>query len=121
MASDRSIGGFAHTWGEDQPKVQKKRRLLEQEGIVFEDKGNSSKIRYDFFVEPATTTESATKTKSSTSLKGSKKQKMEEPQSKPAATKKHKSKYFDTSSVSEETLKEEILNLLQKRQTGKTC
>jgi len=121
VASDRSIGGFAHSWGEDQPKVQKKRRLLEEEGIIFEIEGKYNKIRKDFFVESASVSNSVTKPKGAASGKGkgSKRQEMDEPPLNQPATKKTKSKYFDT--VSEETLKQEILNLLQKRQVGKTC
>jgi len=120
VASDRSIGGFGHSWGEDQPKVQKKRRLLEEEGVVFEEEGKSNKIREDFFVEGTSVSKSIIKRKSATRSKGSKKQKIvEEPPSNQTATEKRKSKYFDT--AFEEKLKQEIINLLQKRQVGKTC
>lgn len=124
MASDRSIGGFGHTWG-DGPKIQKKKDMLKEEGIVFEEEGKISKIREDFFVESAwaasaSLSNSAAKPKSQAYAKGSKKRKMEEMTAKDAATAKTKSKYFATS-VSEETLKQEILSLLQKRDEGKTC
>lgn len=125
VASDRSIGGFGHTWGEDQPKVQRKRCLLEAEGIIFEEAHNGScKIRKEFFVELVSTpgTVTATKTKpkpkGAISSEGAKKRKIEEPQQSTATARKT-SKYFVT--VSEDKLKKEILNLLQKRQPGKTC
>ena len=123
VASDRCLGGFGHTWGEDQPNVQRKKRLLEAEGIAFEEDGKICKIREDFFVqvEPASNNQDA-RPKSKTNEKGSKKRKLQEDGPKAAST-KTKSKYFDTktSSVSEETLKQEILNLLGKRDVGKTC
>mmetsp|Transcript_21856 Transcript_21856/g.47514 ORF Transcript_21856/g.47514 Transcript_21856/m.47514 type:complete len:97 (+) Transcript_21856:428-718(+) len=96
--------------------------MLEEEGIIFEKDGKSSKIRKDFFVESASVTNSATTKPTSTASgkgKGSKKRKTEEPASNQTATTKRKSKYFAT--VPEEKLKEEILNLLQKRTVGKTC
>lgn len=119
VASDRSIGGFGHTWGEDQPKVQRKRRLLEGEGILFDDEeGKTSKIRHEFFVQsssqPATKSDAEVK-----SGKSTKKRKSNESSSKGSPT-KTKSKYF-TNTISEDKLKQEILNLLEKRQAGKTC
>jgi len=124
VASDRSIGGFGHTWG-DGPKIQKKKRMLQEEGVVFEEEGKISKIRKDFFVESAwsasaSPSNSTAKPKGKADIKGSKKRKPEEMTLKHAATANTKSKYFATS-VSEETLKHEILSLLQKRDEGKTC
>ena len=48
VASDRSIGGFCHSWGEDQPKVQEKKKMLEEEGIKFESDG--MKIMKEHFI-----------------------------------------------------------------------
>lgn len=109
VASDGTLGGFSHKWGEDQPEVQRKRRLLEAEGIEFDDiEGKSSKIKAEFFVESAS--------KPSPAKASAKKQKTE---ASPAFT-KTKSKYFNPI-LCEGKLKQEILNLLQKRQPGKTC
>ena len=95
--------------------------MLEEEGIIFEIEGKYNKIRKDFFVESTSVSNLATKPKGAATGKGSKRQKMDEPPLNQSATKKTKSKYFDTDTVSEDTLKQEILNLLQKRQVGKTC
>lgn len=78
---------------------------------MFDDEeGKTSKIRQEFFVEssqkPATKSEAAVK-----SAESSKKQKTNE---------YSQSKYF-TKTISEDKLKQEILNLLAKRQAGKTC
>ena len=123
VASDRSIGGFGHTWGEDSPKVQRKRRLLEGEGVVFEENG---KIHKDYFVGVSSETATSTTTKSNTKV--SKKRKVEDATVKTTSTntaakkkEKSKSKYFNTASETETILKKEILDLLQKRQVGKTC
>ncbi len=98
VASDRSLGGFGHSWGEDQPKVQTKKRLLEEEGVLFEE--GSNKIRKEYFVESKLrNSKVATRNK---------------------ATLTSKSKYF-TNAVTEEKLKQEIVTLLQMRQAGKTC
>lgn len=115
VASDRSIGGFGHTWGEDQPKVQRKRRLLEGEGIRFE--GN--KIRREFFVDSSVPAAAAADSTTSAPKTKSKRRNMEQQPSSP--TKGKKSKYFDAAAVTGETLKQEILALLQKRDQGKTC
>lgn len=102
VASDRSLGGFGHSWGEDQPKVQLKKRLLEEEGVLLEE--GSNKIRKEYFVESAGTTKSRN-SKVATREK---------------ATSTSKSKYF-TNAVTEEKLKQDIMTLLQMRQAGKTC
>ena len=108
VASDGTLGGFSHKWGEDQPEVQRKRRLLEAEGIEFDDvEGKSSKIKTEFLVESAS--------KPSPAKASAKKQNTEAS----LASTKTRSKYFNT--ISEDELKQEILNLLQKRQPGKTC
>lgn len=123
VASDRSIGGFGHTWGEDSPKVQRKRRLLEGEGVVFEENG---KIHKHCFVDASSETSTTSTTKSNTKV--SKKRKVEDATVKTTSTKtsakkkkKSKSKYFNNASETETILKKEILDLLQKRQVGKTC
>lgn len=36
VAADRYIGGFCGTWGTDEAQVQRKRRMLEEEGVSFE-------------------------------------------------------------------------------------
>lgn len=123
VASDRSLGGFGHQKGEDQPKVKTKKRLLEEEGVGFEEDGK--KIRTEYFVasprDPAAAVRRpASKPNPKSSPKGSNKRRAEERSDQAAAASpKRKSKYFET--VTEETLKEEILNLLGKRQKGKTC
>ncbi|KAG2445481.1 hypothetical protein HXX76_000097 [Chlamydomonas incerta] len=37
VAADLNIGGFSGGWGISDPKVQRKRRLLEEEGVGFQD------------------------------------------------------------------------------------
>ena len=123
MASDRSIGGFGHTWGADSRKVQRKRRLLEEEGVVFEEDG---KIHPHCFVNEvsvvasasASVSVSATTSKSSSAAKRSRKRKGGDDDS---TTNESTNKiYFNgTISISETSLKQEILNLLGKRQPGK--
>ena len=112
VASDRSLGGFGHTWGEHQPKVQLKKRLLEEEGIIFEEGSNT--IRKDFFVESADTSAS-----NIMCTEISKRRKSKESIPKPAST-MSKSKYFTNEAI-EEKLKQEIVIVLQMRQPGKTC
>jgi len=124
VASDRSIGGFGHTWGADSQKVQRKRRLLEEEGVVFEEDG---KIHPRCFVNEVSVVASvsvpvsATTTKGSSAAKRSRKRKGGDDDS---TTNESTNKiYFNgtISIVSETSLKQEILNILGKRQPGKTC
>ncbi|GLI63231.1 hypothetical protein VaNZ11_006120 [Volvox africanus] len=46
VAADLSIGGFSGAWGMAEPKVQRKKRLLEDEGIKF----HGSAVRGNEFV-----------------------------------------------------------------------
>ena len=39
IASDRRLGGFSGEWGAAAPAVQRKRALLESEGVVFDADG----------------------------------------------------------------------------------
>lgn len=39
VTADGSIGGFAGRWGLDEPKIQKKIRMLKQEGVEFDVRG----------------------------------------------------------------------------------
>jgi len=32
----RQIGGFGGQWGDEAPNIQKKRKMLEEEGVIFE-------------------------------------------------------------------------------------
>lgn len=122
MASDRSIGGFGHTWGADSQKVQRKRRLLEEEGVVFEEDG---KIHPHCFVNEVSVVASASvsASKSSSAAKRSKKRKRGDDDSTTNNESTNKTDiYFNgTISISETSLKQEILNILGKRQPGKTC
>ena len=134
VASDRSLGGFGHEWGDGTgPKVQRKMRMLEEEGVVFEDDGK--RIKKEYFVESTTSASAAKSAEADTTTKPkrktakskeAKKRKAKESisnESTTSASSKSKSKYFNTNTtaVSEAKLKQEILNLLQKRQAGKTC
>ena len=125
VASDRSIGGFGHTWGEDSPKVQRKRRLLEGEGVVFDEKGKI--LKHCFVgVSSETTTSSTTKSDGNESNKRKVIDATVKSTTTDTTAKKKKcksSKYFNDASETEteEALKKEILDLLQKRQVGKTC
>ena len=40
IAADLRIGGFSGEWGEESEKVQKKRRMLQEEGVKFDERGN---------------------------------------------------------------------------------
>ena len=101
VASDRSIGGFCHSWGEDQPKVQEKKRMLEEEGIKFESDG--MKIMNEHFINEEVA-KACTKKKRNTSKSTNN----------DAASKQ-------TDEITEEMLKKEIMQLLIKRAPGKTC
>jgi len=114
VASDRSIGGFCHSWGEDQPKVQKKKRMLEEEGIKFESDG--MKIMNEHFINEGGT-QVCTKKKKKGKTKATK-------QSSTTTNNNTASKQTATAAVdeiTEEMLKKEILQLLRKRAPGKTC
>ena len=113
VASDRSIGGFCHSWGEDQPQVQKKKRMLEEEGIKFESDG--MKIKNEHFVTNNNDEETKVCAKKG-KVKATK-------ATKPSSTNNNNaSKLTPTAAVDEiEMLKQEILLLLNKRALGKTC
>ncbi|KAL9188606.1 hypothetical protein ACHAXT_006984 [Thalassiosira profunda] len=99
------------------PEVRRKRMLLEGEGIEFEEDGKgSSKIQKQFFVDAPSSSDG---TKAKTGAARGAKKRITSQNDKPSATKSKKSKYF--SAASEDMLKREILNLLEKRQPGKTC
>ena len=126
VASDRSIGGFGHTWGEDSPKVQRKRRLLESEGVVFDEKGKIHKHCFVGVSSETTTTSTTTKSDGNESNKRKVVDATVNTTATDTTTKKKKcksSKYFNNApeTETEEALKKEILDLLQKRQVGKTC
>ncbi len=113
VASDRSIGGFCHSWGEDQPKVQKKKRMLEDEGIQFEADG--MKILDKHFINEEGTKDCTKKRKAKTKV-------TKQPSN--TTNNKTSSKVLATSAsdeITEEMLKKEILQLLNKRAPGKTC
>ena len=106
VASDRSIGGFCQSWGEDQPKVQEKKRMLEEEGIKFESDG--MKIMSEHFIA---WTKACTKRKTNTTK-----------QSSTRTNNNNASKHIPAvDEITEEMLKKEILQLLNKRAPGKTC
>ena len=110
MASDRSLGGFCHSWGEDQPKVQKKKQMLEKEGIEFESGGKKIMIKH--FIEKKGTNARKVDIKAAKQA------------SKNASRANSNSMSIITTAVdnvTEEVLKQEILQLLQKRAPGKTC
>ena len=110
VASDRSIGGFCHSWGEDQPKVQEKKRILEEEGIKFESDG--MKIMKEHFIYEQETKACTKKTTNSTKQSTTRKKSN-------TASKQAPTDVVDE--VTEEMLKKEILQLLNKRAPGKTC
>ena len=115
VASDRSLGGFCHSWGEDQPKVQKKKRMLEEEGIKFEPDGK--KILNEYFVNHEE--EKETKVSSTAKKRKGKTAKKQQPAA--TATDKVPSIPNSVDEITEEMLKQEILSLLNKRAVGKTC
>ena len=87
--------------------------MLEDEGIVFEEDGGISKIRQEFFV-----TDVAGPNCSKNS--GSKRKRTYDDSSGKYELHK-KSSNISWTHVTEEYLKQEILNTLQKRNVGKTC
>lgn len=97
--------------------------MLEEEGILFDESGR--KILPNFFVEGESSTllpNDDLKQKSKTATMASGKRKVENEQSTGQPTSRtKKSEYFDTATDIEATIKEEILNVLQKRDVGKTC
>jgi hypothetical protein len=131
VASDRTIGGFCHTRGEDQPKVQEKRRMLEEEGVQFEvsSDGKSDKIRKEYFVDTSPPAASASGSSAkkrtlpdsniSSTVKQPKKQRAKHETTDKAESQGNNS--ATTHLLSEATLKQEILNVLQSRAPGKTC
>lgn len=115
VASDLTLGGFCHSWGEDQPKVQKKKRMLEDEGIRFEPDGK--KILKQHFVGHE---------KEESKVRFAKKKKEEKAMNQqPATSSTFNNNMSKTSAtfdeITEEMLKKEILDLLNKRALGKTC
>jgi len=113
VASDRSIGGFCHSWGEDQPKVQKKKRMLEEEGIKFESDG--MKIMNEHFINEGGTQVCTKKRKGKTKAT---KQSSTTTNNNTAST---QTATAAVDEITEEMLKKEILQLLRKRAPGKTC
>eukprot|EP00984_Skeletonema_dohrnii_P034748 scaffold33666_cov127-Skeletonema_dohrnii-CCMP3373.AAC.3 len=111
VASDRSIGGFCHSWGE--PKVQKKKRILEEEGIKFESDG--LKIMNDHFINEGGTQVCTKKKKGKTKAT---KQSSTTTYNNTAST---QTATAAVDEITEEMLKKEILQLLNKRAPGKTC
>lgn len=115
VASDLTLGGFCHSWGEDQPKVQKKKRMLEDEGIRFEPDG--MKILKQYFVGNE-------KQESKVSL-AKKRKEGKAINQQPATSSTFNNSVSKTSTIvdeiTEEMLKKEILELLNKRALGKTC
>jgi len=127
VASDRSLGGFAREWGDDLPKVRKKRRMLDAEGVRFEEGGRRAKIRRDCFVGAATTPTAAAAPPRVDAGAGAKRRTTEETAAaaatertpaQPSATAKRTSQHIVTDD--EETLKRETLDLLRKRRP-KSC
>lgn len=115
VASDLTLGGFCHSWGEDQPKVQKKKRMLEDEGIRFET--NGKKILKQYFVGNE---------KEESKVRFAKQRKEEKAiNQQPATASTLNNSVSKTSTIvdeiTEEMLKKEILDLLNKRALGKTC
>ena len=115
VASDLTLGGFCHSWGEDQPKVQKKKRMLEDEGIRFQPDGK--KILKQYFVgneKESKVSKSAIKRKEEKAIN-----------QQPATPSTFNNSVSKTSTIvdeiTEEMLKKEILDLLNKRALGKTC
>lgn len=115
VASDLTLGGFCHSWGEDQPKVQKKKRMLEDEGIRFQPDGK--KILKQYFVGNE---------KEESKVRFAKQRKEEKAiNQQPATPSTFNNSVSKTSTIvdeiTEEMLKKEILDLLNKRALGKTC
>lgn len=96
--------------------------MLKEEGILFDESGR--KILPNFFVEGESSMlfpNDDLKQKSKTATMANGKRKVENEQSTGQLTPRtKKSEYFDTATDIEATIKEEILNVLQKRD-GKTC
>lgn len=127
MASDGSIGGFSGQWGEG-PKLCKKRKLLESEGVEFDTNG---KIKSTFMLsEILCEKEVLHKEKNSAEVKNpSKRQKPSGETSnkndvKKAVKDERESNDATTSSSSCPTmseLRDVALTMVGERDVGKTC
>ena len=93
---------------------------MEEEGILFEEGGKRNRIREDFFVDTAAVSKAGFAPPTVDAAKRAKRRKTEKTAVavQLSATTKRTSTYFET--VDEETLKHEILNVLEKR-NPKTC
>ncbi|KAL3782285.1 hypothetical protein ACHAW5_010587 [Stephanodiscus triporus] len=111
-----AVGGFRRTRGEEKTEVREKRRMLEGEGVVFEDDvgggGGGGRIRRDFFVGSTTSSSSSS---SSDSTRASRTAVEVRGERRGATDAPSKSKYFASAAVTEEILQREILNLLHER------
>ena len=133
MAADGSIGGFSGQWGQG-CKIDKKRALLQSEGVQFDDK--TGKIVNDCMLtsipEEADDNDDESDAKNS-SPRPKKRQKIE----KNIGDNKKTSKYFatkakgaadcqeaasaDTTSTVDTELREVTLQMIDERAAGKTC
>lgn len=122
MSSDRSIGGFCHSTGEESEHVMSKRRMLEGEGIVFKNEGGVDKIGEGFFVD----FDGARAAVARSSSSERKRRRTNDAKEEETASKKRSSTSEDDEpkvedGITKEKLKEEILSLLQTRQPNKTA
>lgn len=133
MAADGSIGGFSGQWGQG-CKIDKKRALLQSEGVQFDDR--TGKIVKDCMLtsilpEEADDNDDESDAKN-TSVRPKKRQKTD----KNTGNNKKTSKYFaakakgaddcqegpaDTTSTVDTELREMALQMIDERAAGKTC
>ena len=107
MASKGQIGGFSGQWGKGQPNTDKKYALLRKEGVKFDDNGCVAAESMFYF--GATQTKMAKKTKQSPVKASSK------------VSRQGATSFLLEKKISNDTIKQEILKILQRRAPGKTC
>jgi len=119
VASDRTIGGFRHTWGEDSEHVKSKKRMLEAEGIVFAREGKVDKIPERYFMSSDSVTSNNCAEMKTNSKETPKRKRVERDQD--SNQKDKAASHLPSAEVIQAQLKAEILALLHKRQKTKTC
>ena len=60
VAADLNLGGFSGQWGEEQPNVQRKRKILSDEGVLFDANGKVSRASLYHFPRAAAVVDATT-------------------------------------------------------------
>ena len=105
LAGDLTLGGFAGATGALSEGVKRKKRMLEREGVVFDEKGRAARGALHYFDRQ----------------KGAKRQRTSGTDAAPRTKRELSTIPIPISSVSVGMLRESILNVLTKRGPEKTC